>query len=103
MFQVVNRRGEAIALDESERSLPEPENSRRVASFAIGPCPVAAAAWTLANQAPAASPSPSGRQAAWEAPARTRAKHALNRLIAEGMNLLRRGEFALRFYRRKAL
>ncbi len=37
MFLVQGRK--VCALDESCEPLPEPENGRRVASFALGPCP----------------------------------------------------------------
>lgn len=40
-FLVVNRRGDAIALDEAGQPLPVEENLRRQASFALGPCEAA--------------------------------------------------------------
>jgi hypothetical protein len=41
LFLIENRRGKATAVDESGRPLCEPEQSDRVASFALGPCPAA--------------------------------------------------------------
>jgi hypothetical protein len=41
LFLIENRRGDATAVDESGRSLPEPAQSTRVATFASGPCPAA--------------------------------------------------------------
>ena len=40
-FLVENRRGDAIALDESGQPVSGPENVERVATFALGPCPAA--------------------------------------------------------------
>jgi hypothetical protein len=40
-FLVENRRGDAIALDESGLALSGAENAARVATFALGPCPAA--------------------------------------------------------------
>lgn len=39
MFRVNDRLGSIVALDENSQALPEPENSRRAATFASGPCP----------------------------------------------------------------
>ncbi|HTW88763.1 MAG TPA: hypothetical protein VMD75_12240 [Candidatus Binataceae bacterium] len=57
-FLVVNRRGDAIALNEAGQPLPEAENLRRQASFALGPCE-AASQWQpiAASHQPAATSS----------------------------------------------
>ena len=39
MFRVNDRLGSIVALDENNQPLPEPENSRRAATFEKGPCP----------------------------------------------------------------
>jgi hypothetical protein len=41
LFLIENRLGDATAVDGSERSLREPEQSTRVATFPLGPCPAA--------------------------------------------------------------
>jgi hypothetical protein len=41
LFLIENRLGDATAVDESGRPLREPEQSTRVAAFALGPCPAA--------------------------------------------------------------
>jgi hypothetical protein len=41
LFLIENRRGDATAVDGSWRPLREPEQSTRVATFALGPCPAA--------------------------------------------------------------
>lgn len=41
LFLIDNRLGDATAVDGSGRPLREPEQSARVASFALGPCPAA--------------------------------------------------------------
>lgn len=58
-FLVVNRRGDAIALDEAGQPLPVEENLRRQASFALGPCE-AASQWRPipTSRQPAATSSP---------------------------------------------
>ncbi len=38
-FLVSERRGSIVALDRQGRPIPEPENSRRLATFTQGPCP----------------------------------------------------------------
>lgn len=38
-FLVNERRGSIVALDRHAQPIPEPENSRRLATFAQGPCP----------------------------------------------------------------
>jgi hypothetical protein len=38
-FLVNERRGSIVALDRKGQTIPEPENSRRSATFAEGPCP----------------------------------------------------------------
>jgi hypothetical protein len=38
-FLVNERRGSIVALDRKAQPIPEPENSRRLATFAQGPCP----------------------------------------------------------------
>ena len=89
MFLVVNRRGDTVALDESGQPLPEPENRRRVASFAEGPCPASAAIWMQAEAAAAASAAPPHEQDRL-APARaTTRTSALRRLLMETANMMR--------------
>lgn len=43
-FLVNERRGSIVALDRKAQPIPEPENSRRLATFAQGPCPAFKAA-----------------------------------------------------------
>jgi hypothetical protein len=39
IFLINGRRGSIVAIDRNRNPLPEPENSRQVATFAEGPCP----------------------------------------------------------------
>ena len=50
LFLVENRRGDALAVDELDRPLSQAENTARVATFAIGPCPAALPELDLAGE-----------------------------------------------------
>src|SRR5579862_228724 len=59
---LVNGRGSSIiALDRNRNPLPEPENSRQVATFAEGPCPSFRFASKFNRRGPAATPVESSK------------------------------------------
>jgi hypothetical protein len=61
IFLVNARRGSVVAVDRNRNPLPEPENSRQVKTFAVGPCPSFRLASKFPRQRQPATPVESSR------------------------------------------